>query len=253
MIYGLQDVRGLDFPSDRYRQFCHAIGGHDWLGYGILFREVPPPRLLGMLNTKYVLTSADPNAASFAELRLVAQDGAIRVYENLSWLPRAFVVHRAQVCEDSGSALTLLQDPGLHLDAEIVLAKPPPPEFIQAALPQREGAQAGASTSGSADITRYEANRVVIQARPPRDGFLFLSDAYYPGWKAYVDGAEREIYQANYAFRAVYLSAGEHTVEFVYQPESFKVGAVISVCALLGTVILLVSRYCEASPASEAR
>ncbi len=253
MIYSLQDVRGLDFPSDRYRQFCHAVGGHDWLGYGILFGEVPPPRLLGMLNTKYVLSSAEPSAPSLAELRLLAQDGAIRVYENPSWLPRAFVVHRVRVCEDGGSALTLLQDPDLYLDAEIVLAKSPPPEFVQAAPPQGDGAQAGTFTLGSADITHYEANRVVIQARSPRDGFLFLSDAYYPGWRAYVDGAEREIYQANYAFRAVYLPAGEHAVEFVYQPESFKVGAVISVCALLGTLLLLASRYSEAGPASEAR
>jgi uncharacterized membrane protein YfhO len=63
-----------------------------------------------------------------------------------------------------------------------------------------------------------------------------LSDTYYPGWKAWVDGRPEKIYQANYAFRAVPLSAGVHQVKFVYDPVSFKWGAGVT---LLGILICL--------------
>jgi len=63
-----------------------------------------------------------------------------------------------------------------------------------------------------------------------------LTDAYYPGWRALVDGLETPIYRADLLFRAVYLPAGQHRVEFIYDPLSFKLGAAISLAALLGLV-----------------
>ena len=65
---------------------------------------------------------------------------------------------------------------------------------------------------------------------------LVLSDTYYPGWKALVDGKPEKIYQANYAFRAVPLNAGTHKVEFVYDPVSFKLGAGVTLLGILGSV-----------------
>jgi uncharacterized membrane protein YfhO len=60
------------------------------------------------------------------------------------------------------------------------------------------------------------------------DGFLVLSDTYYPGWQVFVDGEEAKIYQADYLFRAVPLKQGEHVVEFRYSPSSFRTGLAIS-------------------------
>ncbi|MBH0204076.1 MAG: YfhO family protein [Nitrospira sp.] len=68
-------------------------------------------------------------------------------------------------------------------------------------------------------------------------GILVLTDAFYPGWKVRVDGEEQKILRANYLFRAVALPAGNHKVEFIYDPASFKVGLMIS----LGTAGLLVT------------
>jgi len=242
MIYGLQDVRGLDFPTDRYRDFCQAIGGQNWLGYGILFTKRLPARLLGLLNTKYVLTSSRPSGESLQDMRFLAEDGDVRIYENLSWLPRAFIVHRVRVAEDGGDVLRILQDPDMNLGSEIVLERSPPPDFIQASREEGDGIQWDSSLQATTEITHYEPNHVAILAQTSAQGFLFLSDSYYPGWKAYVDGAEAEIYQANYAFRAVYLPAGEHTVEFIYEPRSFRVASFTSLLALLAIAVLLVSR-----------
>ena len=61
-------------------------------------------------------------------------------------------------------------------------------------------------------------NAVTIQASSPQDGWLILSDTFYPGWRATIDGAPTEIRVANEAFRAVEFPAGEHAVEFRYEP-----------------------------------
>ena len=90
-------------------------------------------------------------------------------------------------------------------------------------------------------MTRYEPNHVTIKAETSASGFVFLSDSYYPDWKAYVDGQETEIYRADYAFRAVYLMPGQHVVDFIYEPRSFKVGYMVSLLALLSMVVMLVA------------
>ena len=62
---------------------------------------------------------------------------------------------------------------------------------------------------------------------------LVLSDTYYPGWKASWMEVPKKIYQANYAFRAIPLSAGIHQVRFVYDPMSFKLGAGVTFVGIL--------------------
>jgi len=251
IVHGLYDVRGLDFPGRRYQELCLAIGGQDWLGYGILFTDRLQPRLLGLLNVKYVLTSSRLGPKRLRYLRLLDTDKDIKIYQNLSCLPRAFVVHRVRVSEDSQNVLRILLDPEFDLGSEIVLEKPPPLDFatgvaeVDAELFQLESgsAQPSGSAQATVEIPRYEPNYVKILTNTLAKGFLFLSDSYYPGWKAYVDGVETEIYQADYAFRAVYLTAGQHTVEFMYEPKLFRPASVASLLALLGVIVLLVSPW----------
>jgi hypothetical protein len=246
MMYGLQDVRGLDFPDRRYLQFCQAIGGQDWLGYGVLFTEQLQPRLLGLMNVKYVLTSSDLDAKVLPYLTLLAVDKDIRIYQNQSFLPRSFVVYRARIAADAQEALTVLQSPGLDLRNEIVLEKEPPPG-LETPLQTAPAGNVGLSTEAqtTAEITRYEPNRVTVTSSTSVNGFLFLSDRFDPGWKAYVDGVEAEVYRADYVFRAVYLRAGEHKVDFVYAPRSFALALPVSLLAALSLVILLASPWLQ--------
>ena len=77
-------------------------------------------------------------------------------------------------------------------------------------------------------------------------GLVLLTDTYYPGWKAYVDGERAQIYPTDYLFRGVFVSEGEHKIEFVYDPASFKLGIAISVAAVLSLVgLLALQRYWE--------
>ena len=63
-----------------------------------------------------------------------------------------------------------------------------------------------------------------------------LAQSFFPGWQARIDGSERELLRANYAFTALVLPAGEHEVEIVHDPGSFGVGAWISLAAAAGLV-----------------
>ncbi|MBM2841906.1 MAG: hypothetical protein HW412_2434, partial [Bacteroidetes bacterium] len=72
-----------------------------------------------------------------------------------------------------------------------------------------------------------------VRVRSNVDGLLVLSDTYYPGWKAFVDGAEREVLQANICQRAVEVPSGEHEVRFVFDSTPVKTGFGITIVSLL--------------------
>ena len=78
---------------------------------------------------------------------------------------------------------------------------------------------------------------VIVGTKTP--GLLVLSEQYYPGWKAFVDGKRVPIYAVDGIFRGVFLEAGNHIVEFKYQPLSFIIGAVVSLSSLLTIIFFL--------------
>ena len=82
--------------------------------------------------------------------------------------------------------------------------------------------------SGQVEEVSYRPNHVTVKTSQEGSGFLVLNDSYFPGWTVKVDGEEKPILQANHFYRAVQLEPGEHTLEFDFYPEGFKVGLVIS-------------------------
>lgn len=93
------------------------------------------------------------------------------------------------------------------------------------------------SPAGARFVVRDETNPnlVEIDVQSPGGTWLLLSDTWYPGWQARIDGAEQEVWRADYLFRAVWVPAGSHRVTFRYQPLSFTLGAALS----LGAVLLM--------------
>jgi uncharacterized membrane protein YfhO len=85
-------------------------------------------------------------------------------------------------------------------------------------------------------VVAYAPEWIAIEATLKAPGYLILSDAWYPGWQATVDGEQATIERANTMFRAIYLPAGQHEVNLNYRPASLRAGIVISAIALLGLV-----------------
>ena len=82
-------------------------------------------------------------------------------------------------------------------------------------------------------VSQSRPDKVELQVTAPGDGWLVLSDTWYPGWQAWLDGRRVDILPANSLFRAIPVPAGTHSVVFRYQPVTFYLGAVLSFAALL--------------------
>jgi len=87
-------------------------------------------------------------------------------------------------------------------------------------------------------IQSRDPNRIQIEMDISEDGWLVISETYFPGWRAAIDGESVKIYHANYLFKALRIPAGEHKVELRYQPMSFVIGCVLSAISwcLLGVL-----------------
>ncbi|MBI3485939.1 YfhO family protein [Candidatus Daviesbacteria bacterium] len=146
------------------------------------------------------------------------------VYELNDSLPRVYLVSQAKKIDSAKNSIEQLLADDFNPKNQVLIE----------GITQTQGFS---GQGGEAKIIKDSGDSLLINTSALNNRFLVLSDTYYPGWKAYVDGKESEIYQANYAYRAIYLDKGSHQVEFRYESNSFKYGLIIS--AASGTFLLL--------------
>lgn len=146
--------------------------------------------------------------------------GDAKIYEHRAVLPRAFVVGRVRLAPDDEAALGILRSPEFDAREEAVVGEA---DWLASG-----GGPTALGQSAQVRVAEYRPERVVVEADLAAPGFLVLTDAAYPGWKALVDGRERPILRTNYLFRGVRLEPGRHRVEFVYEPASLRAGLAIS-------------------------
>src|SRR5262249_9582685 len=94
------------------------------------------------------------------------------------------------------------------------------------------------ANADAARFVRNDPEELVVEVDAPAHGFLVLSDQYFPGWFARVNGQAVPIQRANYAFRLVEVPAGRSTVEFRSAPRSLRRGACLSLAGAVLAVIL---------------
>ncbi|HAL55712.1 MAG TPA: hypothetical protein DCP63_04355 [Bacteroidetes bacterium] len=179
------------------------------------------PLVWGLMNVKYILNN---QADSSAAVGLVYNGTGMKVYSNLSALPRAFFVNRYEVADglatlnkiaaqsfDPRDVAYLMEDPNVQLEPVHPAAK--------------------------AEFTRYGIQDFELKTTTSGTNLLFLSETYYPvGWKAFIDGEEVPILRVNYLFRAVVVKGGIHRLEMRFEPRGFTMGKNLSLFANLLTV-----------------
>ena len=79
---------------------------------------------------------------------------------------------------------------------------------------------------------RWTAHKIEVEVEATEPSLVVLSQTYYRPWRAFVDGTRTRIVRANYAFQALQVPAGRHTVRLVYKDSLFAIGAVISLATL---------------------
>jgi hypothetical protein len=88
-------------------------------------------------------------------------------------------------------------------------------------------------------IMTDDPEHISMSVKPDRDCFLVLTDHFYPGWQASIDGAKRPCYRVNAEGRAVYVPAGPHLIEFNYVPDSLALGFQLATAGLAVLVLLI--------------
>jgi hypothetical protein len=102
----------------------------------------------------------------------------------------------------------------------------------------------GEPHGGLPEFISERNNRLQLFVNTEEGSFLVLSDTYFPGWKAYLDGNPVKIFRANYNFRAVSIPPGKHEVKFVYHPMSVKLGVLVTSLGIIGILVMgLSSRF----------
>ncbi len=236
MFYDFQDVRGYD--SLFTAQYARYMGWIEPQGE-LLYNRIAPFRSLDslnspwmdLLNVKYIVTEEE---IPLPKYKLVYEDDAVRVYENLGAAPRAFTlpVSTTVVVPDVEAVGELIThyDPRAYVIVE---------EAADGWIGERPLLPAPAH--GRAGILRpqqvvaYTPNEVRVRVNADGPVWLVLTDAFFPGWKAFArlpgadDAAEQEVPIARVAgnFRGVLLE-GSAEVRFKYTPDSVKIGAFIS-------------------------
>jgi hypothetical protein len=188
-------------------------------------------RFLDVSGVRYVITAYELTDKDFSLLQSIeAGAKTSRLYEYMSYPGRFILYGRIHTVKDDKEMKEKLLDRSIDLRQELVI------------LSKDSIALNEENVKGEVRLLSYNANKAFFECETQSDSFLYVSDAYYPGWKAYLDGKEARIYRANLAFRAIYIPRGTHTVLFVYRPLSFYIGFCLTVFGLLASLFLLTRR-----------
>jgi hypothetical protein len=231
---GFQSVGGYHAAKPRlYQDFVEATG--------LQGATLPARHIVDMLNAKYIITFETLSDTNFAvRQQFQTGNGVLSIYENLTVLPRAYLVGEYAVEADPVAALTRIRTgPGANgkgFDPHRQVLLNEEPEL----KPQPDHSRGLSASEGTAQITKHDFHVVTIAAQSSSPQMLVLSDNYYPvGWQAYVDSQPVKTYRANYCFRAISIPAGTHQVEFRYHSKAFTRGLWVSIAAFVIAVALL--------------
>jgi hypothetical protein len=159
----------------------------------------------------------------------VYKDDTYEVFENTNAYPRVFLASSYAVETDRDLILSSLFAESINRRDTLILEKAP------VLIPERG--------PGDATILKYEPTEVLIRVDSSTPKLLFLSDVYDSGWVASVDGVHAEVYRADYAFRAVSVAGGVHTVKFEYRPKSLATSIRIAIGALVLLGIGIIRKF----------
>lgn len=241
MMYGLDTPAGYPQVLRRTSRFMSPLNDanpkDNFLRAFFASRILPERHLLDLLSVRFLVANTyNDSAETLSRLERVFplrwSEGTIRVFENSEALPRAYSVPLSGIRE------VPREDP-----AEEVF----PPALDGRRSVVLEGLASGASYGNPgppAEVSLFQEDMSSVsgQVRGEAASVLVLSQAYYPGWRATVDGRETEILRANFMFSAIFLPPGAHRFVLKFRPVHFDAACGVSALSLTVVVVLLSGR-----------
>lgn len=197
--------------------------------------------LLNLLNTKYFLTRTPINHNDFKLIYDKSQaidfkSGSntylknvetLYIYENKAAFPRAFIVPNALLIKDKKERINIINSSSFDAKKYVIIE-----EDLDVPLNNK-------GEFKEATITYYSPNKIIVEINMDHQGFLVLSEMWYPDWNAYENGNKLELLKVNQLFRGVYLTEGKHMIKFKFEPVSITLGLIVSLLAILSYSLYL--------------
>jgi hypothetical protein len=140
---------------------------------------------------------------------VLSTNGQFALFEFTGALPRAKLFAHWQVHSNDHATLEQLKSPVLDPAQTVLVAD---------ALPSPNPAISTNQAGGAVGFAHYERKRVQLETTVTVPSVLLLNDHFDPDWKVLVDGKPEPMLRCNYIMRGVYLTPGQHRVEFRFQP-----------------------------------
>jgi hypothetical protein len=211
LYYRVFDLSGDPFNSARASYFHKSIGGYhgakmqryqEIISYQIAKNNM---NVLDMLNTKYFILST--------------KDGEPRAQLNPGALGNSWLVSSYRIVENANEEMEALND--FNPASEAIIDR----RFESYV----SGKTFSRDTAARISLETYHPNRLVYSYRGTVENLAVFSDIYYDkGWKAFVDGVEVPHFRVDYILRGMVLPAGEHSIEFRFEPRSYYTGIKIA-------------------------
>jgi hypothetical protein len=169
------------------------------------------PHILNMLNVKYVLTRKNINNPDFLQMK-----NAPGVYQNKKALPKAWIVGNVSSVETQKESLMNTLLTGFNPSKSAIVV-------------QYKGEPIPGNVTGTVNVKSRAENKIELISISDTGGLLVLSEIYYkPGWKAYINGEETNIYQTNHILRSINVPRGENKILFQYDDSLWKKTRILS-------------------------
>ncbi|HVP58383.1 MAG TPA: YfhO family protein, partial [bacterium] len=231
-IVGLDDIHGYDALNIKH--YIEVLGAMDSsmtsLASAALRRRIGPignrdalqSPILDLLNVKYVLTVVWGGA----------EHPKTMAFTNDNYLPRAFLVGTSHVFATYAEMLAYMKTAEFDPRREVLLAG-------SSAAAGAGASEAAGASPGTAEVVGPDQSGLTVKVNAAASGYLVVSDVFYPGWRAFLDGREVPLLRADYAFRAVAVDAGPHVIKMTYKPLYFTLGLLFSAAgiALLAVMV----------------
>lgn len=207
--------------------------------YGLIHNFSSP--LLNYANVKFVVDykkdlygAIDMNGGYYSGVsepryKDIFDEGRIHIFENVNSLPFAWISNNYKVSKDKTDLIyNILSSDSSKM--EIVLEENPNITISNNKIEY------------SISEVKINKNNISLMTNLNGNALLFLSQSYYPGWRAYIDGKETKVLRSNYIFQAIPLISGKHAINFHFDPISFKIGRLISVVTFV-VLLFVYLRY----------
>jgi len=220
-VFDQSDPQG-PFNSSRASYFHNSIGGYSPAKLG-LYQDLIEHQIskgnmevFNMLNTKYVIASNPANGQTVAQLN-----------------PEAFgpvwLVKHVKVVPDADAEMIALSNTSLRDTA-----------IVQQKFAQQIDLKTAADSAANIRLVEYLNDKITYSFNGSSNQFAVFSEIYYPkGWNAYMDGKPVPHVKVNYVLRGMSIPAGQHTIEFRFEPQSYLLGSTLMLIATIITFLLL--------------